>query len=209
MPFTCCPVCCSHNHLLCEAGFSVKFLVSISKALIEPEQLKRADLLVITKFNNDSPDAIVTTGDTTVDALIAAGEKENHFIAGPAQSFRFNLKERGYKTDGLGHVLVIGLGPREIFEQHTACQVFTDVLKTAEELKVNRLTVPLESLAGGGFNQTLSAAILRCGVAVLIVGNRTGALKEVELICHPEAKYLLDDGVHVPGPLCHFCPLLS
>jgi hypothetical protein len=105
------------------------------------------------------------------------------------------------------HIVVIGLGKADHITRRSVCDVFADALNLACRLKSSTLLLPIfpQRSSEGTINLRGTGAILRCLVDEKVRRGALGQLKEIRLLCAPQAKRHLQDGLAVERTLCGTC----
>ncbi|MBU6451879.1 MAG: hypothetical protein KGS72_08895 [Cyanobacteria bacterium REEB67] len=168
----------------------------------------QADLLILTKALDvdlgPGPLAFDEHHDRAISKAIAAsdfrGAARAHLaIAIPAVSAR--------ASDASRHIVVIGLGKADRVTRRSVCDVFADALNFACQFKSQSLLLPIfpQRSSEGTINLRGTGAILRCLVDEKVRRGALGQLKEICLLCAPQAKRHLQDGLVVERILCGTC----
>lgn len=93
------------------------------------------------------------------------------------------------------------------FGQITACSFFRLAIATAASLKARHIILPVlpRRLSEEVFSLRRTGAVLRCRVEERALKNELGDLETIEIVCTPQARRYIEEGLRVAGPRCHSC----
>jgi hypothetical protein len=89
------------------------------------------------------------------------------------------------------YILVVGIGDIFNFNGRAACQVFDLIMRTADELQVERLTIPfipnsVTQLNMGGTSNTLQQVVNR-----MVQRQQLSKLKRIDIVCSFQARRIV------------------
>lgn len=166
------------------------------------------ELIVVTVMAGMQLNAFGRSLDALVGQTISREMASHSFTGYLGQKLLVDLVEKGYPAAPHRYVLVVGLGDFWSFDHRTACALFRLALDTAVELAVKRLVLPIvpHRSTEHGLNLIGTAAIMRCRIEERWLAH--GGLKNletVEVLCAPQARKHLEEGLAIKGPRCLPC----
>ncbi len=105
------------------------------------------------------------------------------------------------------HIVVVGLGKADDISRRRMCALFNYSMALASEYKARSILIPIfpQRSSGAVLNLRGTGAVLRCLVDQKAKSGSINELKEVRLLCAPQAKQHLEQGVAVDHTLCNEC----
>jgi len=199
-----CPTCGSPSHQNCKLP---RFILSTSGTSQSAREL-RTDLLLLTAMSHMGLGSFAATLDRSLNGLLSKKIADSGFSGKLGEHLLIDLKNLGHKRQSPSYILLVGLGHPADFSLRTACGLFRLSLDRAAELGVRRLTIPFltHRLTAERMNLRGTAAVLRCRVQErLSKPHQLGALEEIEILCSPQAKRHVQQGLDIAGPLHSPC----
>jgi len=105
------------------------------------------------------------------------------------------------------HIVVVGLGKADDISRRRMCALFNYSMALASEYEARSILIPIfpQRSSGAVMNLRGTAAVLRCLVDQKAKSGAIASLKEVRLLCAPQAKQHLEQGIAVDHTLCNQC----
>jgi hypothetical protein len=105
------------------------------------------------------------------------------------------------------HIVVVGLGKADDISRRRMCALFNYSMALASEYKARSILIPIfpQRSSGAVMNLRGTGAVLRCLVDQKAKSGAIASLKEVRLLCAPQAKQHLEQGIAVDHTLCNEC----
>jgi hypothetical protein len=105
------------------------------------------------------------------------------------------------------HIVVVGLGKADDISRRRMCALFNYSMALASEYKARSILIPIfpQRSSGAVMNLRGTGAVLRCLVDQKAKSGAIASLKEVRLLCAPQAKQHLEQGIAVDHTLCNQC----
>lgn len=166
-----------------------------------------ADLLIITKMLG----ADLGPGPLSFDAhhggLISQAIAEHNFKGNSGEHLTIEIPGQEGSEKKPRHIVVVGLGSPEDVSKRRVCALFNYALDLSCHLKAESLILPVfpYRLTADTLGLKATGAILRCLVAERARRHAVGNLKEIRLLCAPQAKTHLAAGLAVEHSLCNHC----
>lgn len=166
------------------------------------------ELVVITVMAGMQLNPLGRSLDASVDGAITKEMECHSFTGYLGQKLLVDLVEKGYPAASHRYVLIVGLGDFWAFDHRTACALFRLALDSAVELGVERLILPIvpHRSTEQSLNLLGTAAIMRCRIEERWLAHAgLKNLKTVEILCAPQARKHLEEGLAIKGPRCLPC----
>ncbi|MBS1994641.1 MAG: hypothetical protein JSS83_29215 [Cyanobacteria bacterium SZAS LIN-3] len=160
-----------------------------------------ADLLILTKML----DADLGPGPMAFDAhhggVVTRALHEANFKGAVGEHLNVLL------PDSKRRVIVIGLGKSDEVTRRRVCDLFSYALNLACQYNSQTMLLPIfpQRSSGPTLNLRGTGAILRCLVDEKVRRGALSQLKEIRLLCAPQAKRHLVDGLAIDRVLCGTC----
>lgn len=179
----------------------VAFVISpiFGKRMDDIEELD-TDLLVLTKLDHMYMGRGSARFDELLDGTISEHLRDAHMTGKKGDHQIFATTHNGIRS-----VLLIGLGTPGEFSRPTLCGLYRLILDTARERGIRKVTIPIFPDRLTDINLSGALAVLRCRVAETLHASGLGNLAEIELLCTPQARRYIEDGLNVSGTLCGTC----
>ena len=184
-------------------GFPIA--ISVSAALngkFETIGLVDTDLLVLSRLEHTILGGGPSRFDAALGGCISRKLSESRFQGNRGDSLLFST---GHER--IRNVLIVGIGAACQVGRRTICGLFEHIIEKAEEIGANKVSLPIfpGRLTAPNLKGTL--AVLRCRMAqhYSIHAGRP-RIKEFEILCTPQAKRHIVNGLAVHHPLCPTCP---
>jgi hypothetical protein len=109
------------------------------------------------------------------------------------------------------HMVVVGLGRPDDISRRRMCALFNYSLTLASQYKARSILIPIfpQRSSEAVMNLRGTAAVLRCLVDQRVKSGTLDALEEVRLLCAPQAKQHIEQGLAVEHTLCNQCHILK
>jgi hypothetical protein len=106
---------------------------------------------------------------------------------------------------GVAHDMLLSMPGTRTPQQKAVCGIFAGAIETAIKSGVKRLTLVMAAPAEAGLRKH-QARVLNCrAIHTLAYRQEEVALKEIEVVCRPEEKADIEEGLAASHPLCPFC----
>jgi len=108
-------------------------------------------------------------------------------------------------------MVVVGLGRPDDISRRRMCALFNYSLTLASQFKARSILIPIfpQRSSEAVMNLRGTAAVLRCLVDQRVKSGTLDALEEVRLLCAPQAKQHIEQGLAVEHTLCNQCHILK
>lgn len=169
-----------------------------------PEALNEveSDLLLITEMDHMKMGPGPLEFDTILGGAISRavadqdnkGGKLGHFVIVPSPD--------GAK---IKNVLLVGIGSPGAFKRLPLCGLYNLFFEQAVAIGARRATIAIFPGRLTEFSISGLAAVLRCRLVQFASQHSLGELKEIEILCAPQAKRWVIDGLTVEKSLCSTC----
>ncbi len=183
-------------------GFPVTITVSaVLNGTTETIDRVDTDLLVLTKLEHTILGGGPASFDVVLGGCISQKLSESHLQAHRGDSLLFTT---GHEQ--IRNVLIVGLGSANQVGRRTICGLFEHILEKAEEIGASKVSLPIfpGRLITSNLKGTL--AVLRCRMAQHYSRVDRARIKEFEILCTPQAKRHIVNGLAIHEPLCKTCP---
>ena len=187
---------------------TITVIAGINPAHQHGVEYDEADLLILTKALDVDLGPGPLAFDEHHDGAISKAIAANDFRGAARSHLDITLPiSSGKASADLRHIVVIGVGKADRITRRSICDVFADALNLACLLKSSTLLLPIfpQRSSEGTVNLRGTGAILRCLVDEKVRRGALGQLKEIRLLCAPQAKRHLQDGLAVDRTLCGTC----
>lgn len=166
----------------------------------------QADLLIITKMVGSNLGPGPMAFDAHHDGVVSKAITEHNFQGLAGEHLTIELPTEGEKPRQR-HIVVVGLGSPEDVSKRRMCALFNYALNLACEHQAESMILPVfpYRLSADSLNLKATGAILRCLVAERARRHAVGKLKEIRLLCAPQAKSHLLAGLAIEHTLCSQC----
>ncbi|HEY9870895.1 MAG TPA: M17 family peptidase N-terminal domain-containing protein [Candidatus Obscuribacterales bacterium] len=162
----------------------------------------RTDLLMLTKLEGMPLGPTPTAVDRALGGLISREAKRSGFTGELGQQLLVEIDPQSHPQCPQRYILLVGLGSPQKFCGKVACQVFRLVIDKALELGVEHVTIPFapNRMTVSSLNLKGTAHILREVVDEKLSGRKgRQSLKEIQLLCTPQARKHIQDGLDIPA----------
>ncbi len=162
----------------------------------------RTDLLMLTKFTGMALNPGFRSVDVALKGLISRKMKQACFKGELGESLHVAVDPQTYPDYPQRHILLVGLGSAQNFGPQAVCQIFQLLVDKAVELGVEHVTVPIVSnrMTGATLNLKgtahLLSEVVEAKAAALVQGM---GLQEISVLCTPQARRHIDDGLSIPS----------
>jgi hypothetical protein len=181
----------------------IKVTPCIGSARFEGVQSISTDLLLLPRLAgitlNAGPQADADAFDVRLNGLIARKSKSARFKGELGQYLLLNLDPRVFGDQPQRYLLLAGIGSYDKFNARAACQVFQLLVDQALELGVARVTIPFPPKRMTGLNYKGTAHILKEVLEDRLARVSTSNLEEVQVLCSPQARKHIEEGLHIPS----------
>lgn len=168
----------------------------------------QGDLLILTKMLGSALGPGPMCFDAHHGGAISKAVQAKHFqgAAGEHLAVEFPPEENS-PSGRRRHAVVVGLGRPDEVSKRRICGFFNYALDLCAQYQAQTLVLPIfpYRLSQGSLSLTATAAILRCITAERVRRGTLSAVKEIRLLCAPQAKPHLTRGLAVQHTLCSQC----
>ncbi len=199
---------CPHAPI-CAPMPDIKTLPVLGKKVTLVEEFLETDLLVLTGMEGTRSGGFVRELDDRLGGALSKAKKEAGFRGVLGSHVLIDLAKQGVSPARPRYILLVGLGDYKTFTLPIICGLMRLALEKAVELGVERLTLPVipNRLSQHTINLIGTGSIIHCRVEErFMLHGSIGNLKEVNLLCTPQAKKHLDEGLSCQTPRCPICP---
>ena len=169
-------------------------------------QYDTADLLILTKVLGSDLGAGPMPFDAHHNGAVSAAMAAHNFQGNVGEHLAVEVPaiEPGGRPR---HIVVVGLGKADDISRRRMCALFNYSMALASEYKALSILIPIfpQRSSGAVMNLRGTAAVLRCLVDQKTKSGAIASLKEVRLLCAPQAKQHLEQGIAVDHTLCNHC----
>lgn len=166
----------------------------------------RTDLLMLTKLAGMPLGPTPSALDRALDGLILRKMKDADFTGEQGQHLLVDLGRRKHPQRA---ILLVGLGNPQKFNGKVACQVFRLLIDQALEQGVAHAVIPFapNRMTVSSLNLKGTAHILREVVDERLSGRKgaRASLKEIQVICTPQARKHIQEGLDIPSRHKNVC----
>lgn len=188
-----------------EHSVNIKIIPGINQLHQHGIAFDQADLLILTKVLGADLGAGPMAFDAAHGGVISRAVAAQKFKGQVGEHLKIQLPA----ADGLTvrHIAVVGLGRAEDLGKRGLCNLFNYALTLACRYQANSILIPIfpHRTSAASMNLRASGAILRCLVDERGRRGTLGVLKEVQVLCAPQARRHLERGVAVDHTLCNQC----
>lgn len=183
----------------------IKVTPCIGRARFEGVQTVSTDLLLLPRLAgvalnpNSGPQADHDAFDVRLNGLIARKIKSSKFKGDLGQSLLLNLDPRVFGEQPQRYLLLVGIGSADKFNARAACQVFQLMVEQSMKLGVSRVALPFPARKITALNHKGTAHILKEVVEDKLSRVRRATLQEIEVLCTPQARPHIEEGLSIPS----------
>jgi hypothetical protein len=180
----------------------IKVTPVIGSARFEGVQSVKTDLLLLPRLAGVTVNGPITdleALDDRLKGLITRKARSARFKGELGQSLLLNLDPRVFGDQPQRYVLLAGIGTYDKFNARAACQVFQLLVDKALELGLTQVTIPFPPKRMTGLNYKGTAHILKEVVEDRLDRVSAPSLEVVEVLCSPQARKHIEEGLHIPS----------
>lgn len=165
------------------------------------------DLLVLTDMFATTDSGLMKTINRVYDDVLARKMAEVEFTGQLGEFVLIDMAEEGFSEAPMKKILLVGLGRFDSYNPRTSCGFFQSAVEKAIELGVEKVsfTLPSKRLTDKSYSIAFTMALLRCRLEQFAKDEAVGNLREVELICSPQASRFVRQGLNTCGQRCSVC----
>jgi hypothetical protein len=178
------------------------------KAKLVPEFFD-TDMLVLTQTEGTRAGGYVKLLDEHLGGAIAKAKEQAGFRGVRGSSLLLDLDKEGLNPARPRYIFLVGLGKYKDFALPVVCGMTRMVLEKAAELLVERVSIPIGSnrLTQESLNLIGTGSIIHCRLEERYAQHGgIGDLKELKILCTPQARKHLEEGLRCSTPRCPICP---
>ena len=162
----------------------------------------QTDLLVLTQMSCSHMSRGMSKIDAKLSGELSKTLAESKFEGKAGQTVLLDCRP----IDGSQkHILVVGLGPAKNFNGKSVCALMRRTLEIANQLGVEKITMPIFPNRQTGSNLNLAGTVSTLVCRVQMFMDDLPKLKEIELFCTPQARPYLQNGLNGHTPRCMIC----
>ena len=172
-------------------------------------ELFDTDMLVLTMMESTRPAGLFSLLDERLRGLISRAREKAAFRGALGSYILLDLAQEGFAEPRPRFILLVGLGDYKNFTLPIMCGLMRLVLEKSAELGVEKVTLPVipNRLSQHSLNLVGTGSIIHCRVEErFMLHGGIGNLKDIVLLCTPQAKKHLDEGLACSSPRCPICP---
>lgn len=178
------------------------------KAKLVPEFFD-TDMLVLTQMEGTQAGGYFKLLDEHLGEAISRAKEKAGFHGARGSSHLLDLSKEGLNRDRPRYIFLVGLGKSKDFTLPVVCGMTRMVLEKAAELLVERVSLPISSnrLTQQSLNLIGTGSIINCRLEERYAQHGSiGDLKELKILCTPQARKHLEEGLRCSTPRCPICP---
>ncbi|MBI4533725.1 MAG: hypothetical protein HY711_07235 [Candidatus Melainabacteria bacterium] len=161
----------------------------------------KTDMLLLTKFTGMGLFPGFQEIDSALKGLFSRQMKQARFKGELGESLVIEVDPKAYPGYPQRYILLVGLGSSANYGPKVACKIFQILVDKAHELGVEHVTVQIvpNRLTGATLNLKGTAHLLtevvEAKLAALVQGM---GLQKISVLCTPQARRHIDDGLSIP-----------